>query len=195
MNLVDQMQEPIPKYVLEEVARGLDHRDDYGWIPWAWAVLSGAGDVPVQVDEEIAEYPGHLVTIVGLGHLFDLFQDILSGVPRTSSPMWSSWGEIRPQITTIEIARYCERGHLRPAGPRDWQRPLSRSRGGKVGRTSPPAPRDTRRRAPVHVIASCRAKSAGCRAGGCRNQRLPDPHRRPRRRSPERDGQRRLQRR
>ena len=109
MNIVDQMQEPIPKYVLEEVARGLDHRDDYGWIPWAWAVLSGAGDVPVQVDEEISEYPGHLVTIVGLGHLFDLFQDILSGGAADLEPDVELVGEIRPQITTIEIARYCER--------------------------------------------------------------------------------------
>ena len=109
MNIVDQMQEPIPKYVLEEVAHGLDHRDDYGWIPWAWAVLSGAGDMPVQVDEEIAEYPGHLVTIVGLGHLFDLFQDILSGGAADLEPDVELVGEIRPQITTIEIARYCER--------------------------------------------------------------------------------------
>ena len=79
MSNVDQAQEQIPDDVLDEVAAGLEYRDLRGWIPWAWAVLSRAGDVPARIDEDLEEYPAHLVTLAGLGHLFELFHEIASG--------------------------------------------------------------------------------------------------------------------
>lgn len=109
MSNVDQAQEQIPDDVLDEVAAGLEYRDLRGWIPWAWAVLSRAGDVPARIDEDLEEYPAHLVTLAGLGHLFELFHEIASGGSADLEPGIDLVGEYRPEITTIEIARYCER--------------------------------------------------------------------------------------
>ncbi|HLS33159.1 MAG TPA: hypothetical protein VK039_06195 [Brevibacterium sp.] len=109
MSNVDQAQEQIPDDVLNVVAAGLEYRDPRGWIPWAWAVLSRAGDVPVRIDEDLEEYPAHLVTLAGLGHLFELFHEISSGGSPDLEPGVDLVGKYRPEITTIEIARYCER--------------------------------------------------------------------------------------
>ena len=109
MSNVDQAQEQIPDDVLDEVAAGIEYRDLRGWIPWAWAVLSRAGDVRARIDEDLEEYPAHLVTLAGLGHLFELFHEIASGGSADLEPGIDLVGEYRPEITTIEIARYCER--------------------------------------------------------------------------------------
>lgn len=76
MSAVDHAQEQIPDDVLDEVAAGLEYRDLRGWIPWAWAVLARAGDVRARIDEDLEEYSSHLVTLAGLGHLFELFHEI-----------------------------------------------------------------------------------------------------------------------
>lgn len=109
MSAVDHAQEQIPDDVLDEVAAGLEYRDLRGWIPWAWAVLARAGDVRARIDEDLEEYSSHLVTLAGLGHLFELFHEIASGGSADLEPDVDLVGECRPGITTIEIARYCER--------------------------------------------------------------------------------------
>ena len=112
MSPAPHTRQALPDHVLEAVTAGLDHRDDRGWIPWAWSVLARAQDVPEQIDEDHEDYPSHLVTLSGLSHLFDLFQDVVSGGDAGLETDPDLLGEHRPAITTIEIARYCERHGL-----------------------------------------------------------------------------------
>ncbi|RLZ04482.1 hypothetical protein CWC38_00165 [Kocuria tytonicola] len=98
----------IPEHLLEIITEGMDFRDDQGWIPWAWGVLARAGDVPAQIDEDDPDYPRSLMTLAALGRLYDLFQQVLSGLNADLETNPDLVGEVRPTITTIELARYSE---------------------------------------------------------------------------------------
>lgn len=99
----------IPAEPLELTHSIIDVQDDFGWIPWAWAVLSRADLVPAAMTEESADYPTHLISLAALGHLFELFQEVVAGGDADREPDADLVGEDRPEITTIELARYCER--------------------------------------------------------------------------------------
>lgn len=98
----------IPEHLLETITDGMEFRDDQGWIPWAWGVLARAGDVPAQIDEGDPDYPRSLMTLAALGRLYDLFQQVLSGLSADLETNPDLVGEVRPTITTIELARYSE---------------------------------------------------------------------------------------
>lgn len=98
----------IPEHLLETITDGMDFRDDQGWIPWAWGVLARAGDVPAQIDEDDPDYPRSLMTLAALGQLYDLFQQVLSGLSADLETNPDLVDEVRPGITTIELARYSE---------------------------------------------------------------------------------------
>lgn len=72
-------------------------------------MLARAGEVPAAMTDEDPDYPTHLVTLAALGHLFELFQEIVAGGDADQEPSGELVGEERPEITTIELARYCER--------------------------------------------------------------------------------------
>ena len=98
----------ISEHLLETITDGMDYRDDQGWIPWAWGVLARAGDVPAQIDEDDPDYPRSLMTLAALGRLYDLFQQVLSGLSADLETNSDLVDEVRPGITTIELARYSE---------------------------------------------------------------------------------------
>ncbi|MFL0563809.1 hypothetical protein ACH0BM_10580 [Kocuria rhizophila] len=98
----------IPEHLLETITDGMDYRDDQGWIPWAWGVLARAGDVPAQIDEDDPDYPRSLMTLAALGRLYDLFQQVLSGLSADLETNSDLVDEVRPGISTIELARYSE---------------------------------------------------------------------------------------
>lgn len=98
----------IPEHILETVTAGLDYGDLHQWITWSWAALARAGDVPSLLDEEHDGYVSPLVTLAGLGHLYELFQQVVGGGDADLEPSVDLLGDIRPEITTIELARYCE---------------------------------------------------------------------------------------
>lgn len=55
-------------------------------------------------------YASHVVTLAGLGRLFDIFQDVAHGLNERDTGLETDLtGYERPYITDIEIARYCER--------------------------------------------------------------------------------------
>lgn len=108
MNSPLQTDATIPEHILECVTADLDYRDHHEWIPWAWAALARADDTPPLDDEDHTDYPAHLVTLAGLGHLFELFQTVAAGGDADVEPGVELLGYVRPEITTIEIARYCE---------------------------------------------------------------------------------------
>ncbi|WP_249494034.1 hypothetical protein [Kocuria rhizophila] len=98
----------IPEHLLETITDGMDFREVQGWIPWAWGVLARAGDVPAQIDEDDPDYPRSLMALAALGRLYDLFQQVLSGLSADLETNPDLVGEVRPTITTIELARYSE---------------------------------------------------------------------------------------
>ena len=98
----------IPEHLLETITDGMDYRDDQGWIPWAWGVLARAGDVTAQIDEDDPDYPRSLMTLAALGRLYDLFQQVLSGLSADLETNSDLVDEVRPGISTIELARYSE---------------------------------------------------------------------------------------
>ncbi|WP_281873232.1 hypothetical protein [Brachybacterium paraconglomeratum] len=99
----------IPADSLEPAQSLIDFQSNRSWIPWAWAVLARAGEVPTAVIDEDVDYPSHLVTLAGLGHFFERFQQIIAGGDADLEPGIDLVGDVRPGISTIELARYCER--------------------------------------------------------------------------------------
>jgi len=95
--------------VVDAVIKGIDYSDDRGWIPWAWAALVRAGDVPEQLDENDEDYATHVITLVALGYFYERFQDVYAGTDGDDELMIEVLGTDRPYITDIDIARYCER--------------------------------------------------------------------------------------
>lgn len=95
--------------VLDEVVKGIDYSDDCGWIPWAWAALVRAGDVPEQLDESDEHYATHVITLVALGYFYERFQDVYAGTEGDDELLIEVLGTDRPFITDIDVARYCER--------------------------------------------------------------------------------------
>lgn len=104
-----QTDTTIPAHILEAVTAHLGYQDLHGWVPWAWAALARAGDVPALDDEDHENYPDCLFTLAALGHLFELFQQVAAGGDADLEPDIDLLDEVRPQITPIELARYCER--------------------------------------------------------------------------------------
>lgn len=95
--------------VFDEVVKGIDYADSHGWIPWAWAALVRAGDVPEQLDESDEDYVSHVITLVALGYFYEQFQDIYAGTEGDDELMIEVLGKDRPYLTDIDVARYCER--------------------------------------------------------------------------------------
>lgn len=98
----------IPEHLLETITDGMDFLDDQGWIPWAWGVLARADDIPAQIDEDEPDYPRGLMTLAALCRLYDLFQQVLSGLSADLETNPDLVGEVRPTITTNELAHYSE---------------------------------------------------------------------------------------
>ena len=95
--------------VFDEVVKGIDYADNRGWIPWAWAALVRAGDVPEQLDETDQDYAAHVITLVALGYLYERFHDVYAGTDGDDELMIEVLGKDRPYLTDIDVARYCER--------------------------------------------------------------------------------------
>lgn len=112
MSTAPEIDAPLPAHVLDLVTKDLDHLDEHGWVPWAWGVLAGAGEVPALIDEEEEDYPSHLLSLAGLGHLFELFREVRDDGDATAEPALELVGEVRPHLTEIEIGRYSERHGL-----------------------------------------------------------------------------------
>lgn len=100
---------PIEEEILDIIRAGLDHSDPKGWIPWAWSVLAREGDVPaVLCDDHGDEYARLLLTLAGLGRLYELFVEVHLGGYASGEIMTDLLHEGRPHMTVIELARYCE---------------------------------------------------------------------------------------
>lgn len=99
----------IPEDVLDLVTRTNEYSDDRGWIPWAWDVLARACVVPAVLDVDDQDYPEHLLTLAGLSHLHDQFAEVRSGGDAAIEPTHELHGDLRPEISVIEIGRYSER--------------------------------------------------------------------------------------
>lgn len=99
----------LPEDALDAVIKGIGYSDDRGWIPWAWAALVRADDVPAELDEFDYDYPSHIITLTALGFLFERFQDIYAGTEGDDELMMELMGNDRPYITDVDVARYCER--------------------------------------------------------------------------------------
>lgn len=95
--------------VFDEVIKGIGYSDNHGWIPWAWAALVRAGDVPEQLDESDAEYVSHVITLVALGYFYEQFHNVYAGTEGDDELMVGILGTYRPYLTDIDVARYCER--------------------------------------------------------------------------------------
>lgn len=109
MSIPLQTNTTIPDHILEAATADLEYRDLHEWIPWAWAILTRNGDAPSRIDEEHEGFPSQLITLAGLGHLFELFQQIVAGGDADLEAGIDLVGDMRPAISTIELARYCER--------------------------------------------------------------------------------------
>src|SRR5699024_9019716 len=96
----------IPEDTLHAINDGINYRDKHNWITWVWAALSREGDAPASFGEDDIRYPSNLITLAGLGHLFDQFQDTLSGFTFEDEIRLELLGKDRPRITEIELARY-----------------------------------------------------------------------------------------
>lgn len=94
---------------LDAVIKGIDYSDERGWIPWAWAVLVRAGDVPAELDEFDDDYASHIITLAALGCLYERFHDVYAGTEGHDELMIELIGTDRPDITDVDVARYCER--------------------------------------------------------------------------------------
>lgn len=99
----------LPEDVLDAVTRGIDYSDERGWIPWAWAALVRAGDVPAELEEFDDGYASQVITLAALGFLYERFQDVYFGTEGDDELMMEVMGTDRPYITDIDVARYCER--------------------------------------------------------------------------------------
>lgn len=108
MSTAPNTRASISEHVLETITEGMEFRDDQGWIPWAWGALARAGDVPAEIDKDDPDYPHSLMTLAALGRLYDLFQQVLSGLSADLETNPDLVDEVRPRITTIELARYSE---------------------------------------------------------------------------------------
>lgn len=96
--------------VFDEVIKGIDYSDNHGWIPWAWAALVRAGDVPEKLDEDDADYATHVITLVALGYFYERFHDVYAGTEGDDELLIEVLDTDRPFfITDIDVARYCER--------------------------------------------------------------------------------------
>lgn len=105
-----QTEVQIPEELIRDVISSLDWTDYQEWIPWAWGVLTRAGDVPAVIDDDDLDYASYVVTLAALGRLFDIFQDVADGLNERDTGLETDLtGYERPYITDIEIARYCER--------------------------------------------------------------------------------------
>lgn len=109
MSTAPEIDAPIPDYVLDLATKDLDYLDEHGWVPWAWSVLAGAGEVTARIDEDAEDYPSHLLSLAGLGHLFALFREVLDDGDASAEPALELVGPVRPHLTEIEIGRYSER--------------------------------------------------------------------------------------
>ncbi|PMC75931.1 hypothetical protein [Brachybacterium sp. UMB0905] len=109
MPLAETAEYSISSEVLELTCPNRFGYDNRHWVQWAWAVLARAGDVPPTVGEDDADYPRHLITIIALSHLSDVFGEVAAGVDGDLEVSVEPVGEFRPKITVIELARYCER--------------------------------------------------------------------------------------
>lgn len=99
----------LPEDTLRLVTSRINYIDQQNWIPWAWAALARAGDVPAVLDQDDFDYPAHLITLAALGHLFERFHDVFSGTDGDDEVGIELDGIDRPEITSIEIGRYAER--------------------------------------------------------------------------------------
>ena len=104
-----QTEVQIPVDVRIAVKQTLSYPDWQEWIPWAWAMLAHAGDVPMALDEDDPDYLSHVITFASLAHLFEVFVDIERGDDGSIEVDFDLLGEDRPFITGIELVRYCER--------------------------------------------------------------------------------------
>lgn len=95
--------------VADAVVEGIGYPDHHGWIPWAWAALVRAGDVPEELDETNEDYVAHVITLVALGYFYERFHDVYAGTDGDDELMIEVLGTDRPHLTDIDVARYCER--------------------------------------------------------------------------------------
>lgn len=109
MELKTQPTIQLPEDALDAVAKGIGYSDERGWIPWAWAALVRAGDVPAELDHFDEDYASHVITLAALGFLYERFQDVYAGAEGDDELMIEVMGTDRPYITDIDVARYCER--------------------------------------------------------------------------------------
>src|SRR5699024_6797223 len=87
----------------------IGYPDHHGWIPWVWAALVRARDVPEELDETDEDYVAHVITLVALGYFYERFHDIYAATEGDDELMIEVLGTDRPFITDIDVARYCER--------------------------------------------------------------------------------------
>lgn len=99
----------VPEEIFDAVVKGIDYSDKRSWIPWAWAALVRAGDVPAVLDDFADDYASHVISYVALGFLYERFQDVYAGAEGDDELMIEALGADRPYITDIDVARYCER--------------------------------------------------------------------------------------
>lgn len=111
-----QPQEDCLPDVVELVRRGMDYTDSLGWLTWAWGALSRTGRVPIAVDDRDENYVDHVITMCVLGWVYSDFQDVATGLDGGGASQAEVVGHVRPQVTEIELGRYCERNGIYDLG-------------------------------------------------------------------------------
>lgn len=94
---------------LDLVTSMIQYEDHHDWITWAWAHLARVGDVPGRLDEEDPGYVAGLISLAGLRCVFERFHDVHDFADGNDELMIELIDTVRPGITEVEIARYCER--------------------------------------------------------------------------------------
>lgn len=98
--------------ILDHIHRGMNWKDEQHWIQWAWAALARADIVPAILDDYDPLFVEYLITLGGLGHLFERFHDVRTG---SDSDDYTSINldEISLEgLTGIAIGRYAERNRI-----------------------------------------------------------------------------------
>lgn len=65
--------------------------------------------MPAEFDEFDEEYASHIITLAALGYLFEIFREVYAGVEVDDELTMQLLGTDRPDITAVDVARYCER--------------------------------------------------------------------------------------
>ncbi|MGK4186586.1 hypothetical protein AB0X98_00150 [Rothia koreensis] len=101
---------PMQAELLDSIRSQMNWAEN-GWIVWAWTQLDRheAG-----CSNSEADHVEDIILIAALGHLYEHFQELNSGLNGLDEVIVDPLGADRPFVSEIELARVCERNGLEP---------------------------------------------------------------------------------